>query len=848
MSEYSEQQPHLTLYPTIFLVSATALAYEILLIRLLAIIQFHHFAYMIISLALVGYGASGSFLSLVQENLVVRHRLVVSLCCLLLAVSIPLCFLGAQRVPFNAEAFFWDWKQFPRLFCLYLLLSIPFFFAALVISLNFAVFRFHIAALYTCDLSGAAVGGASGLLLLFVFLPETLLRILPLGALAAAIVCAFGTKSCKFIASITVCIAFLLCFLPSSLTTLRPSEYKGLPQLLRIKGTQVIDRKSGPLGDLTLVESREIPLRYAPGLSLSATGTIPEQLAVFTDGDSMSAITRFNGDLSVVDYVDLVTSALPFHLRKIEKLAILGSGTGNDVLQALYHHVPLIDAVELNPQIIELVRQNSSISGGIYDRENVRLHIAEGRGFIRESAEKYDLVQLSLVDSFNSSAAGLHGLQESYLYTVEAFADYLTHLAPDGYLSITRWVKVPPRDALKVVATALSAMQSLGMENADRRLLLIRGWQTCTVLVKNGFFTDDGIVRTKGFCDKRFFDAAYYPGMQRQQANKYNILSSPFFFDGVKMLLSEKSGDFMKAYKFNLGPARDDQPYFFHFFKWRALGELLALRSQGGLAQVEWGYPTLVVTLLQAIVASVLLILLPLLVFRRNSTGGSLKSWTIVRVLCYFSAIGLAFLFLEIGFIQKSLLYLHHPLYAVALVITVFLISAGAGSRFAGKVAGTGKDRSLLAKAMVLLLCLALFYIAVFPALSKLLLRHAMGLRIIVSILFFAPMAFCMGIPFPIAMTRLGKSDKQLIPWAWAVNGCASVISAVLAMLLAIHFGFNWLLVAALCLYGVAYFSLPGGGQESIRASDEEERFILQPLPMKQGVNGRMDDGAEGER
>jgi len=811
MSGYSDQQSHSTLYPTIFLVSATALAYEILLIRLLAIIQFHHFAYMIISLALLGYGASGSFLSIFQKRIVVRHRLVVSVCCLLLAVSIPLCFLGAQRVPFNAEAFFWDWRQFPRLSCLYLLLAIPFFFAALVISLNFAVFRFKIAALYAYDLSGAAAGGAAGLLLLFVFFPETLLRILPFGALAAAIINAFGTKSCRFIAAIAACFALFLLFLPSSLATLQPSEFKGLPQLLRIKGTKVTDRKSGPLGDLTLVESRKIPLRYAPGLSLSATGIIPEQLAVFTDGDSMSAITRFNGDLSTIDYVDLVTTALPFHLRKIERLAILGSGTGNEVLQALYHHVPLIDAVELNPQIVELVRQNSSFSGGIYDRENVRLHIAEGRGFIRESTEQYDLVQLSLLDSFNSSAAGLHGLQESYLYTVEAFADYLRHLAPGGYLSITRWVKVPPRDAFKVVATALSAMQSLGMEHAERRLLLIRGWQTCTVLVKSGFFTDDELARARAFCDKRFFDTAYYNGMQRQQANKYNILSSPFFFDGVKMLLSEKRGDFMKAYKFNLRPALDDRPYFFHFFEWRTLSELLALRSQGGLAQVEWGYPTLVVTLLQAIVASALLILLPLLVFRRQSTGGSLSNWTIVRVMCYFSAIGLAFLFLEIGFIQKTLLYLHHPLYAASLVITVFLISAGTGSWFAGKFSGTGKDRSLLAKAIVFLLSLSLLYMVIFPWFSDLMLRHAMGLRVIVSILFFAPIAFCMGMPFPIAMTRLGKNDKQLIPWAWAVNGCASVISAVLAMLLSIHFGFNWLLTVALCLYGVAFFSLPEG-------------------------------------
>ncbi len=268
-------------------------------------------------------------------------------------------------------------------------------------------------------------------------------------------------------------------------------------------------------------------------------------------------------------------------------------------------------------------------------------------------------------------------------------------------------------------------------------------------------------------------------------------------------------GEFLQNYKFHIAPATDDQPHFFHFFKWRSLPELLALKEQGGLPLLEWGYPVLVATFAQAVLASLLLIAAPAAWFTwvgarqrdRVLLGGSRG-----RVLVYFAAIGFAFMFIEIAFIQKFVLFLSHPLYAVAVVLFSFLLFAGIGSAASKRLRDDGTPKLRHAEALVV----AAIALAVALCLSLLpwLFQHSMGLpdaaRIVISAALIAPLAFFMGMPFPLGLARVEAGDARLIPWAWAINGCASVTGAVLATLLAIHIGFTAVVIAALVLYGVA--------------------------------------------
>jgi spermidine synthase len=608
--------------------------------------------------------------------------------------------------------------------------------------------------------------------------------------------------------------------LPAGWTALAISPYKGMNQALQITGTRIIDEYSSPLGLISVMESPQVPLREAPGLSLNASSEPPPQLGVFTDADAMTVITAHTDEREKLAYLDQVTSALPYHIKKPEKILILGAGGGAEVLQANYHGAGHIDAVELNPQIVDLVRKKyRAFAGELYTAANVDVHITEARGFVSGSNERYDLIQIALLDSFGASAAGLYSLSENYLYTVQALQEYLAHLSPGGMLAISRWIKLPPRDTLKLFATAVEALRQSGIDEPEQRLVLIRGWQTSTLLIKNDPFREKEIHSIKKFCEARSFDTDYYPGITLAETNHYNVLAEPYFFQGAQALLSDEAETYLQNYKFILQPASDDQPYFFHFFKWGVLKEILALRGQGGMPLLEWGYLILIATLIQALIASLVLILLPLWLSRRllnNKTENISRS----RISGYFFALGLAFLFIEIAFIQKFILFLHHPLYATAMVLAGFLLFAGLGSAWSQRYANSRSYKIGVNAAVTGIILVGLLYLLVLGPLFSMLNWLPTFVKVVISAFLIAPLAFCMGMPFPLGMARLGKTAPAFIPWVWGVNGCASVLSAVMATILAIHFGFTVVVILALMLYGMAMLVFSGRwGEEKTMGS-----------------------------
>jgi spermidine synthase len=788
---------------SIALISASALAYEILLARLFAIIQWHHFAYMIISLALLGYGISGAFLSIFAAQLKKHYSTTFIINIILFGLAVLSCFLIAQQIPFNAEEILWDRRQLAWLFAIYLLLMLPFFFVANAIGLSMMVMGSNISRIYAADMFGAGIGSALVIALLFYLMPNKVLQVLAVAALASAFIAWLELRlPWRKSAFSLIAIAIVPLLIPVQWLELTLSPYKGLQQLLRIDGTRVAKTLSSPLGLIHVVESAIIPLRHAPGLSLNATTEPPPQLAVFTDADNMTVINKATTNREQLIYFDQQTSAAPYHVRDAERVLLLGAGTGNDVLQALYHNIPTIDAVELNPQVAGLItRDFADYAGHIYEKPQVKVHIAEARGFVASSQQHYDVIQIALLDAFGASSAGLYALSESYLYTVEAFKDYINHLTPNGLLSITRWVKLPPRDNLKMFATALQALKQLKVAHPEKHLLLIRSWQTATLLVKKSELTLNDINQVRAFCERLGFDIAYFPGIEAGQVNRFNILKEPVFFTATTALAGNNYKQYIQQYKFNIAPATDDRPYFFNFFKQGLLGELIALKDQGGIPLIEWGYIVLLATLFQAAVASVVLILLPLTISQQNKIP---KDRNTIVSLAYFFSLGLAFLFIEIAFIQKFVLFLHHPLYSIAVTLAAFLLFAGMGSYYTKRLQTRIGYLASIRLAVTGIVVLGLLYNFGLQALFTALLAADITFKILITLLLIAPLAFFMGMPFPLAMSSLSEKLPALVPWVWGVNGCASVISAILAMILAMHLGFTVVIVSALVLYLLA--------------------------------------------
>ena len=780
---------------SIALVSAAALAYEILLMRLFSIIQWHHFAYMMISLALLGYGASGTFLALARRWLSGRFFAAYIANAVLFGITAMVCFRLAQVVPFNALEVLWDAHQPLWLMLVFLLLFIPFFCVANCVCLAFAHFSDRVHRIYSFDLVGAGCGAIAIIGLLFVVTPATALQaVAALGLLSAAV----AWHECRAQPrwpTLALLLAIALVLSPAADFSLQISQFKGLSQALRVLGAEQVDQRSSPLGFLTTVKNPTIPFRHTPGMSLNTPGSIPDQLGVFTDADAMSVLTRFDGDLDKLAYLDYQSSALPYHLLGSPSVLVLGAGGGADVLQALYHSASHVDGVEINPQMAELVNQVfGDFTGTLYQRPQVTLHTDEIRGFVAGSRTRYDLLQVALLDSFSASSAGLYALSENYLYTVEAFSQYLQRLRPGGILSITRWTKTPPRDGLKIFATAIESLEKTGVAEPGLNLVMIRSWNTSTLLVKNEPFKATEIEHLKTFCRERWFDLVFYPGITAGEANRHNRLPEAWYYEGATALLGTRRAAFFDDYKFNIRPTTDDKPYFSHFLKWQTLPELLALRERGGMPLLEWGYLVLVTTLALAVLASFLLVLLPLWLKGRGKTAMSGDQW---RFSGYFATVGTAFMFIEIAFIQKFILFLHHPLYAVSVVLSAFLLFAGLGSGFSVR----WRHRVSLYHIAAVIGVLCVLYVFLLPSLFGWLVQLPGVVKILVTAALIAPLAFLMGMPFPLGLDVVSARSSAWIPWAWGINGCASVVSAILATLLAIHLGFIVVVLFAVMLY-----------------------------------------------
>ena len=593
-------------------------------------------------------------------------------------------------------------------------------------------------------------------------------------------------------------------FIPVNEFKPEPGSYKSLSQALRVSGTRIVTETSSPLGRVTVTDSTRVPLRYAPGVSLTATTEPPPQLGLFTDGDRMDAITATSDDPRRLAFVAETTSALAYYVASPQSVLVLSAGGGLEILRATHLGATHVDALELNPQVVRLLSgQFRDYTGRLVERPGIALHIGDARGYFAAHDVRYDLIQMSLA---GSPGGGLGGLSEDHLHTVEALRLYVRRLSPGGFLSITRFVQLPPRDALKLLATTIEALESTGVNEPSRHVLMIRGWQTMTLLVKNGEITDEEVARAREFCDQHAFDVVWFPDMPRELANRHNLLAQPWFHDGARNLLGSQPARFIADYPFDIRPATDDRPYFENFFRWPSFWEAWRNRGRGGMALLEVGYAVLAATVLQALLAGIVLIVLPLCLLGRpreegRGAGGDGR-W---RVLVYFTGIGLAFLFIEIVFLQKMLLVVHHPTVALALVLAIFLIASGAGSAWTTRVRDADARRCLIIAVSGIAL-LGFLHSVIFDPLLAALAGQPVAACVAVAIVLLAPLAFLMGMPFPLAIRGL---EEPLVPWAWGINGCASVISPALATLLAIDIGFTAALWLALLVYALIPVAFP---------------------------------------
>jgi len=765
------------------LLSISLLAYQVVLLRVFSIDLGYHFAYLIISIAMLGYGASGTILALARPGPHAAERTFAPLA--LFAGVAEVVGLGlALRLPFEPFLILWEPARALPLLGFYLLLGLPYGLGASALALALISAR-PPGRVYFADLTGSGLGAGLVTLILY-WLPPV--ETVGLTALAAALSAAVAARRPALRAA-SLLVGALLAAASIHFIEQRSSPYKGISTALLLPQAERRARLVSPLGVVEAVSSPA--LRYAPGLSLNFTGSVPQQIAIFSDGDQVGTVTHPASDLSFLDHL---TAAVPYHLLSKPSVLVLGAGGGMEVLSALTHHARRVVAVELDPNIVELVeRASADFSGSVYRVTRVALRLAEARRFLSTTDQRYDLISLCLLDSFFSSSSGVQASAESYLYTVESFSAALHRLTPGGILAITRWIKTPPRDVPRTFSTAVAALERRGVDSPGAHLAGIRSWATATLLIKRSPFSGEEIERLREFCEERSFDRFWHAGLDPSETNRFNVLPEEFYADAAREILSPGREAYFARYPFRIDPASDDRPYFFNFFRWSSVVRLTRELGLEWIPFVEWGYLILLAVVAQGVAVSALVILGPLLV------APSLKVRPAIaksRVALYFTALGLGYLFLEMAFIQRLVLFLSHPVTSVTTVLSAFLVFSGLGSLLG--------ERIRLRRATTGIALLVLAYLAGLPFVLRAFFEVADAARTLIAILLIAPLGFLMGIPFPRGIGILAERSPALAPWAWAVNGCASVLAPPLATLLAMSFGFRAVLAAAAALYLLA--------------------------------------------
>lgn len=782
----------------VFLVSAAVIGYQILLVKLFSIQYWHHFAYLIISIALLGFGASGTFICLFRARLESRLPSVLFALPILMLASLWLNLYVTRAVDFNPLIVAWQWREVFSLLLLCLALFVPFLLGALFIGLAFTFFPGASFGIYFRNLLGSGLGGLLILLTLAGLGPQEIILAISFILLAAACIVTADRKRLlvfPLLGFLVVLYAVVLRDLP-----LPMSIYKDLSQARLLRGAENRAEVFGPLGLVTVVSSPAY--HYLPDLSLNCPHAIPGQMGLFWDGNTVGAINRLGGAPGELAFMECRTASLAYALLPRPRVFVLGAGSGTEILNALHHGAGMITAAEMNGDIARLMSGPlASESGGVYGLKDLNLHVEEGRGFLRRTADRYDLIQIALLESMGTASAGVYSLNENYLFTKEAFQLYLDRLTPGGILSVSRWVENPPRGSLKLLATAIDALNARSGANAAESLVMIRSWQTATILVKKGSFRKAEIDVVKAFCKTRLFDLCYYPGIPEEETNRFNRVETDYLSLAARSFLSGQGERFYGEYPFDVRPATDDRPFFSHTFRPCMLKHYLGEAGRLYVPYLDWGYILVWVSLVFLVVAGFAMILLPLLLPGKSPGAGWLPC------LLYFGFLGLAYMFIEMSFLQRFIRYLFDPVFSALVVIGSFLAYSGIGSAIAGRWKEVKAGH--VAIAVTLIVLSASLFMLCDPILGNDVPLLPLWARCFLCSLLIAPLAVPMGIPFPYGLHLLGQRAPGLLPWAWGINGFFSVAGAAGTVLVAVSFGFRTVVIAALLFYVLA-FSLSG--------------------------------------
>ncbi|MBX9950996.1 MAG: hypothetical protein K2Y39_17630 [Candidatus Obscuribacterales bacterium] len=808
------------IYFGLFSVAMATLMYEILLTRIFSVTMWYHFAFMAISIAMFGMTV-GAIVVYLFPNFFSERKVLKQLTFSSLAFALTIIgsFIFHLFVPFIPAGVQWE-QGLRHVAATFIVISIPFVFSGIAVCLALTKFTQKVSKLYAFDLCGAAAGCVLlGALLNCVDGPSAVFFIAGFAAIGAflfgmpksgtsALASSGEQKSgARGLAMASLVVAIGLIGFAATNAYLA-NEQKPILRLKWVHGyiepTPLFEKWNSFSRVRVAGDPNELHRPYAWGL----TEKWPEdrkvsELELMIDAGANTWLTKFDGDQSKVEHLKRDLTNMVHYIRPHSRMLIVGTGGGRDVLSAIIFNQKYIEGVEINNNINFAVNKAFGDYTGHLDRyPNVKFANDEARSYIARSKDKFDIIQISLIDTFAATAAGAFVLTEHSLYTVEAWRSFLDHLEPNGVLTISRWYfKNRPVEMYRLVGLATAALKDQGVENPRKNMVIVAAMKGAqggrgmdgigTMLVSKQPFSEQDLNTVGKFAEDNGFEIVLSPRKS---------IDDNF----AKIAEAKDLTPLLASFPVNISPPNDDSPYFFHMLRFKDMFNAAlwqnGVMSHNPMAVSVLGWLTITVIFLTS-----LCIIVPLL-WRMKTAP--LKG--AAPLLLYFGMIGLGFMFVEISQMQRLIVFLGHPVYGLSVVLFTLLLASGLGSFTTNSLSITEKMTSMnspIARFGVLLVVPVIF-----GSITPMLIANFSGaetpLRIAIAVALLFPLGLYMGMAFPIGMMMAGGAQKELTPWLWGINGATSVCASVVAVAIALNFGITVTFWCGAACYLLAFLFL----------------------------------------
>lgn len=791
------------IFLAVFLVSLSALAFEVLLTRVFSISQWNHLSFMVISIALFGFAASGTFLNIIEIRKTGWARrfstnqsinTLIALYSLITTTS----FIALNQIPLDYFRLPLETMQVFYLLTAYLLLALPFFFTGLVISIAYAFIPEKTGLIYFSNMAGSAIGAILPIFLL-PFIGEG--RLIIVSALVPLIIIPWNHPSANaklstrgihfgilppwliFFFAMLLIVGIFVSPVGNDMVKIKPSPYKALSQNLQFPNTRITETTSSIRGRYDNVQSPYN--RFAPGLSLKFTDTLPPQQATFKDGDDPLYLYYLGSPKDVwfsrftLPYAGYLLVPGPEHVLVVQR------GGGSSIPCALASGARNITVIKQQPYMARIVQRHY----------NINVINQNPRTFLARSDKRFQVIQ---IENWGNSLPGTAALNQGHLFTTESFSEYFSHLTKNGIIVISRKLLLPPANSIRIFAVAYESMKRFGIENPEQHIAILRNWNTFSLLVSARPLENTKLLID--FASKLNFDLIFIPGMTEQMANRYNIFDAPYYFSEINRLLkayrSGISKTYYETYPIDVSPQNDNRPFPERFLKWSKLKELYKISGSRFYSLFMSGEVVIVVVFLEALLVSTLLLVLPLISILKDSQKLD------ILIILYFFAVGAGFMFVELFFIKKYTFVFGDPIVSFTIVLSGILVFSGLGGYLSNKIGHRGLRYSLLA----LIVFLILIFFGIDPMINRILGLSRIP-RYFLTISLLISSGLLLGLPFPLGMRFLLNKPSQRA-YAWATNGCASVLASIASAHIALSLGIPTLIALGAIAYLVAIISM----------------------------------------